>query len=303
MFASIFGNLNAVKCHAAICIVIMIFLDFAKPSSAGFSDYATKYLIISMVGGFSYLLTLKFLQKLYEANSALEEKVRLQSQLVRHEKMASIGMLASGIAHQLGNSINAIAVSRMSISKHLVSEPLARDKINKMLDNITVCCKRSEEIVHGLNFLAKKNIGQRQVFLNKIIDHASILASGSLLEHTRVVNTIPDSLSLFLYENSMIQVFMNLFANAADAGAAVIYLSSQKITQGLEIRVSDDGRGVAPEIKDRIFEAFFSTKGAEHGTGLGLAIVREELAKNSATIALVDGGVGTTFVITIRVRE
>ena len=262
---------------------------------------------------------------LARANEDLREAVasltRAQDQLVRSEKLASIGQLVAGVAHELNNPINAVGncIDPLEGSlQKLVGETEATsragrddrahlvDDIQGMLRVIRNGTHRIQRIVLALSNYARTD-GERveAVAINAVIDETLEIA-GHLLADVQVDRSY-ERLALVSGNSGQLgQVFMNLVANAAHAVARApapnIRISTQQTEGWVEVAVSDNGPGIDAALRARIFDPFFTTKEVGQGTGLGLAISHEIVANHGGTLELDASAVqGATFLVRLPV--
>lgn len=201
---------------------------------------------------------------------------QLRARLLRAERMAAVGQLASGIAHELNNPLTSI----MGYAQLLLPKLGNQHKEAKMIFDEA---ERARRIVKNLLFLARPAEPERtRTSVNEVIERTIGLRSHELRAHNIEVRSeldaqLPDTLA---DPHQIQQLVLNLIINAEQAmmengGKAAIHVRTTRLSADwLCIEVSDTGPGVRPEIAARIFDPFFTTKPADIGTGLGLAIVR-----------------------------
>jgi len=230
-------------------------------------------------------------------------RARLEEQLQISDKMASIGLLAAGVAHEVNTPLTGIS----SYTQMLLDRADPDDPRTKLLEKIERQTFRAAKIINGLLTLARGGqvgIERAPVDLNAVINDVL-----SLLEHQlKAVNiqvrrdlsvepAIVDGL-----EHKLQQVFLNLFINARDAMPRGGWLA---VTTRLEgplavVEVGDTGAGIPPEHLARIYDPFFTTKGLGQGTGLGLSITYGIVGEHDGTIACDSRpGEGTRFTLTL----
>lgn len=233
-----------------------------------------------------------------------EELERKNKELMQTKKLAAIGTLASGVAHELNNPLNNIYLSAQVLARE-ASGTCSSEAKEVMLDILGQAERVKRIVSQLLEFASGKEPQFRDVDLHELItDTYRHLGSSRNLENIRFSINV-DSPSIFLSadEGQMEQVFTNLFANAVDAmqlqGELTVH--AKREADLTVITISDTGRGVPREFQDKIFEPFFTTK--DKGTGLGLAIVYNIIKKHNGDILLEsEPGKGTTFTITLPSR-
>lgn len=203
-----------------------------------------------------------------------------ETNLLQTEKMAALGRLVSGIAHELNNPLTTI----MGYTQLLLGRSLSAGQLTEAR-NVYQEAERARRIVKNLLYFARENHPERtRVNLNEVVERALALRSYELrLENIAVVCELATDLPPTIADPFQLQqVVLNLLVNAEQAllesrgkGQVQIRTSCIAVPPGprLRLEMSDDGPGVAPEIASRIFDPFFTTKPPGVGTGLGLSIV------------------------------
>jgi len=227
------------------------------------------------------------------------EEQRLQEQLIQSEKLAGIGVLASGVAHEINNPLSGIiGMAEIALEEE---DPL---KNKDYLTDILTCGKRIGEIVNGLRSYSRT--AKREEL--SVIDPQEILETSLKMVQLATKSAPVDVIKKFqpgdkikANPGEIQQVFTNLMTNAFQAmngGRGQLILSSRSLKDFVEIKVSDSGVGIPPKYLNQIFDAFFTTKKTGEGTGLGLNIVYRIVTKHEGTIEVESTeGVGTTFTI------
>lgn len=262
-----------------------------------------------------------------------------QSKLIAAEKMASLGQLTAGIAHEINNPINFVSSNinplKMNIDEvkniiqmiqNLPNSSNAEEDLRKieaairdidlytiveendlLLDGIEEGARRTKEIVAGL-----RNFSRLDEDEWKLADiNEGILSTLTLLQNEcknkiiihKQLNPLP---SIECQPGKLNQVFMNLLSNAIQAidGTGDIYVSTEEIKDEIKIEIRDTGSGIPEEIRDRIFEPFFTTKDVGKGTGLGLAITYGIIEKHHGQISVKSQlDLGTSFVIVLPKKQ
>jgi two-component system NtrC family sensor kinase len=221
----------------------------------------------------------------------ITDRDELERRLVQADKMSSIGILAAGVAHEVNTPLAVISTYAQMLAKQISGD----EQKAKLLDKIAKQTFRASEIVNSLlNFSRTSTTEFVEVDLNKVIRETL-----SLIEHQLGKSGIEISLNLEerlpgVKGNSgkLQQVFLNLFLNARDAmeqggsaGApARLAVKTWNADGFARIDVSDNGQGIAPEHLERIYDPFFTTKGARKGTGLGLSVTYGIVREHGGTI-------------------
>ena len=235
-------------------------------------------------------------------NHMIEELERRQNQLLQEKKLASLGVLTSGIAHQLNNPLNNISTSCQILQEDLEAAlPVDPALTRQMLDNIYQEVSRSRDIVKGLlEFARETEFCLKPVPLHAVVQRAVTLVSSEVPSGVRILTEIPEHIELPLDSQRFQEVLLNLMINAIHAISppGVISLSARSDPGAGEavLQVTDTGAGISPEYLSRIFDPFFTLK--DTGTGLGLSVVFGIIKKHGGTIGVESRvGEGTTFTL------
>lgn len=230
-----------------------------------------------------------------------EEIGRLNRQhLMRSEKLASIGRLAAGIAHEINNPLTSV----LTFSSLLLRK--AEDGQKEKLDIIVKETTRVREIVRRLlNFSRQTEPRKENCNINLVVESALSLTKNQLKARENTI-TVKKELgelpSLQLDPNQMLEVFVNIIINAMDAmakgGELGIETGLTADAKAVEIRISDTGCGISKENLEKVFDPFFTTKEVGKGTGLGLAVTYGIIDGHNGSIDVEsEVGKGTMFVI------
>ena len=228
-------------------------------------------------------------QQVIEAfNRMVAELEKRQDQLVQVRKLASLGTMASGIAHQLNNPLNNISTSCQIAIEELEGGDTAF--LKRMLGNVTQEVHRARDIVRGLlEFSRVKEFQLLPTPLKSIVERSLRLLSSQIPSSIDIRVDVPETLVLDLDSQRMQQVFLNLVENAVhaiDERPGWIHISAEvdhTENQAL-IQVVDSGPGIVEEDIGRIFDPFFTTKDVGKGTGLGLSMVYGIVEQHGGTI-------------------
>jgi len=234
-----------------------------------------------------------------------EELEQTQRQLIQSEKLASLGQLAAGVAHELNNPLGTITLFGSMLKKDLAQN----EKWDKDISLIIQEAERAAKIVKDLlSFSRQTKMKPGLVNVNSIIEEAvSLLAKRSLFRNIQVKQELNVSVpTTFADPDLLKQVFFNIILNGAQAmeGSGVLTIRSQPKNggSGIEIQIEDTGKGIAEDHLSRLFDPFFTTK--EKGTGLGLALVYGIVSKHKGAIDVKSElGKGTTFYIDLPVLD
>ncbi len=222
-------------------------------------------------------------------------------QLVQSEKIASVGRMAAGVAHEINNPLAGALIYAELLKEELQDDPKNQGDIQEVI-NQTLRCKK---IVAELLEFSRQSIGQTSSFsLEYLINQClNLLINQVLFQDIRVKTEIePDIPEMVGDMGQLQQVFTNLFINAAHAmeekGMLKVVANYQPDNSRFVIKVSDTGPGIPAESRDKIFDIFFTTKPVGKGTGLGLSITQNIIQLHGGTISFdCPPGGGTTFTI------
>jgi two-component system sensor kinase FixL len=252
-----------------------------------------------------------FVRDLTERESTERRLQDLQSELVHVSRLTAMGEMASALAHELNQPLSAIANYMKGAERHLASDRPDREKLQHALSSATAQALRAGEIIRRLrDFVAKGEADRGIEKLRILLEEAGALAMiGAKERGVRLKFNIDRRLTYVLADKVQVQqVLLNLMRNAVDAmeGCARRDLTVSAVPADgdmVEVRVADTGPGIAPEIADRLFQPFMSTKA--QGMGVGLSISRTIIEAHGGRIwAEPNPGGGCIFHFTLRsVRE
>ncbi|MBN1480487.1 response regulator [candidate division KSB1 bacterium] len=241
------------------------------------------------------------------AKDVTEDK-ELERQLIKAEKLASIGLLSSGIAHELRNPLNIIETARYSIETSLEQKtPEIEQKLSVIKSNV----QRSSAIIDNLlQFSRHSDLKKEQIDLSALVKSTISLLHKEMMR----VNIIPtvtflgETLSVYLNLDSLKQVFLNIIQNAIHAmphgGHLQINTYASRDKKWMTVEFTDDGQGISEKNLKHIFTPFFTTKAPNEGTGLGLYLSYTLLKREGGDIQVESTlGTGSTFRVQLPVVE
>ncbi len=238
-----------------------------------------------------------------QLEETLEELQKTQSQLVQSEKMASVGVLTAGIAHEINNPLNFIHGGKSALEKYTKKNLREHEgKMKPLLDTIDLGIKRVTGIVLSLNRFSRQGNGKNETCdIHLIIDNCLQILEHQIKSKVDIEkNYTSDRLDLEGQEGELHQVILNVLANAAQAirENGTITITTRKVREKLEVVISDTGCGISKENLGKVTNPFFTTKDPGQGTGLGMSIAYNIIQSHQGTIKYEsDEGVGTTVTI------
>lgn len=241
-------------------------------------------------------------QKVAERTKELEEA---QAQLIQSEKLASIGQLAAGVAHELNNPISVMLGFAQAILRKLPQD----DPLRKPLSTIEREGLRCKGIIQNLlDFARRSKPSLQPVDINQVLE-----ASCLLIEHQMSLDNIvvtkgyaPNLPQVLADPNQLQQVFVNIIQNAYQAmpEGGTLRLVTRALGDEVQIIFADTGVGIPPENLKRIFDPFFTTKEVGQGTGLGLSVSYGIVEQHGGTIEVESKmGAGTTFIVKLPIMK
>jgi signal transduction histidine kinase len=335
---------------ASAAILLFYILQLMNFSSYNLADQTVgNYIALSTSVGFIFLLFFiirlsqqsekKANQKLAEKNIALDQSYSdlqsTQALLVQSEKMASLGQLTAGLAHEINNPINFVSANITPLKRdieeimsllqkyaelehgnatHKLEEILhlrneidlsyTINEIKSLIAGIEEGSKRTAEIVKGLrNFSRTDENEMKKTNINQGIQSTLFLLQNKLneknIEISKVFGDLPE---INGYSGQLNQVFMNLLTNAIDAigSNGKIFITTSSENSHVKISIRDTGEGMTDEVKKKLFDPFFTTKDVGKGTGLGLSISYGIIEKHNGKIEVKsEPRLGTEFIITL----
>lgn len=230
-----------------------------------------------------------------QLQKALSDLQSTQQKALQAEREAAIGVLASGMAHEMNSPINAIRLSVQGARESLDTDSPA----NGFLETAERATGRCRRIVSDLlSFSREPRLSMRQDLREILASTVSVFTEEDGGD-VRVVSTCDEDLPTIRLDRSQIrQAVLNLLNNAADAmhKKGNVRVSLRRGPREVVLSIADDGPGMTTAVKERLFEPFFTTKSGGRGTGLGLSITQQLIRRNGGTIeAESEPGVGTTF--------
>ncbi|MGA9641712.1 MAG: ATP-binding protein [Terriglobales bacterium] len=246
-------------------------------------------------------------RRLYEQRELDRQKLQFQAQLSEYEKYAALAQLALGAAHEINNPLLGI-LSHLELELRTTEDPADRSEIEQCIAG----AKRISSTLRGLVNYARPSppVLSRISLARLVADTVAFLENQPMLRGKILQIDVPSDLSLIRVDaNQLSQVLMNLLLNAAEAtpenGRIVVSAYKLAYVESLEVRVSDTGCGMPPEVLAHVFEPFYTTKRGR-GTGLGLSISYAYIRSHGGDMrvdSVVDRGTTVTFTLPLRADE
>ena len=279
------------------------------------SFFKARLFFIVMISTVLALLVILQITKLFvgRIREADEKRESMMAEIEHTSKLASIGRLAAGIAHEINNPLAIISAKTGLIMDLLeFSEDFKyKKKIGSEINGTSNAVERCKVITHRLlGFARRMDVSLESIDINSLMREVlSFLDQEALYRGIHVDLDLGDSLPIIESDRGQLQqIFLNLVNNAIDAigkDGKVIIKTRQRDQSSLQIDVMDNGKGISQDIISHIFEPFFTTKdsGEKKGTGLGLFITYGIIKKLGGHISVRSSvGVGTTFTITLPIK-
>jgi PAS domain S-box-containing protein len=238
-----------------------------------------------------------------QRKQAEKEKEELRAQLMQSAKMAAVGQLAGGIAHEINNPLTVILGFAEGLAKRLAPGDTLEMPIKSIEREAVRCGKLVQDL---LVFSRSQKAGPEELDVVKTIESAmSLISARAKNSNIKLVRAFGENIPhIFANSNQLQQVIINLANNAFDAMGerGTLTIRARGLEENgkrwVEIRVEDTGTGIPEEIRSRIFEPFFTTKEAGKGTGLGLGLCYEIVKNTGGTITFTtEAGKGTCFTV------
>ncbi len=242
-------------------------------------------------------------------NRMIHELEVHQEQLVQSRKIAAVGTLTSGIAHELNNPINNIVLTAEALKEDF--RHLNQEEALGLIQDILVQSERASEIVKGLlDFSRSEHPEFEPLYIAPVVhDTLKLVRNQLTLSGIQVEEDFPSGLPPFHGDRkSLQQVFLNLFINAIqamlDGGTLTLKAYPAEDGQWLKVEVTDTGVGIEPEHLPRIFDPFYTTKQVGRGTGLGLSVTYGIVEKHGGHIEVQSQkGKGSTFTVILPIHQ
>jgi signal transduction histidine kinase len=290
---------------ATLAFVIVIILHAPGPYSL---FWLLSILTITLYSILALMIRLIQSEKLLDSTDVIKEQYleleRRTRQVIQSEKMAALGEMAAGIAHEINNPLSIISGNALIIAKGGLSSDENKDRLEK----IQITTLRIAKIVSGLRTYARSGdddpffkVNFKQLF-EETIELTTIRFNSNKIPFK--IAPIPD-VKISCRATQISQVLINLINNAFDAINLTpnkwLNISFKQSNKSIDILITDSGEKINSRIREKIFEPFFTTKDIGHGTGLGLSISKSIIEMHGGELFLDKLGAHTTFVVRIPV--
>ncbi|MFH0959083.1 MAG: ATP-binding protein, partial [Pseudomonadota bacterium] len=235
------------------------------------------------------------------------ERIKLEKQLLKSEKLSSLGKLSAGIAHEINQPLTGVLTFAHLLAKKFKNDEPTRKDLEIIVRETTRVCR----IVRGiLDFAREMPMRKTPVRIEDVLEQTLeiIVHQQRFFGVDLIKDYSPNPNEVVVDANLMEQVFMNIILNALDAmrGTGSLTIRTQQVDEWVEIQFQDTGCGMPEAIQDKIFDPFFTTKDSTEGMGMGLGLaVSYGIVKNhNGDISVASKqGEGTTFLIKIPLKK
>ena len=287
-------------------VVALAFQDYAYSSDPGRMNVLFSNLSFLISSSLISLISCRELE-VYARNEFLHNEIMINNQLkqVETSRLAAIGEMSAGVAHEINNPLSIVLSSAQAIEKRGLGQDVSVDMIKNHTEKIINAAKRISKIVNGLKILSRD--GSRDDFKAEILESLVIEAVSLTQERLELakiklmINPIPQ-VRVFCRSTQVIQVIVNLINNAYDAiekyDQSEIVISFKTDKDFLSISIKDSGPEIPAEVKDKLMQPFFTTKPVGKGTGLSLSLSKQMIEEHKGQFFLEEGK-DTVFTFTI----
>lgn len=234
----------------------------------------------------------------------IQERKEAALKIFSASKMASLGEMAGGIAHEINNPLAIISGKAEQIKKYVHQDPIDREKIYEAMEKIEATSFRISKIIKGLKSFSRSGEldPSKEVLVMDLIEETLDLCRERMKnENITLILESDNTLTLNCRPTQIQQVLINLLNNSIDAIKAHkepwIKIRSEKIGKQIILSITDSGKGIDPHLNDKIMNPFFTTKGVGKGTGLGLSISRRIMESHGGKLVYLPENPHTTFAL------
>lgn len=230
-----------------------------------------------------------------------------QEKLVAASRLSAIGEMAAAITHEINNPLGVILGRVEMLKSMLLDEKLDRDELLRIADTIEVTGQRIAKIIRSMKTMAhhQEEEAAQRVTVSSMLEDALALCQLRFEKHRIefIKPAVPENLKVNCRSHQIVQVLVNLLNNSFDAisekAEKWVQIEIQDKSEKVQISLTDSGNGIPPEVQQKMFNPFFSTKSVQYGTGLGLSISLSILQKNGGSLEYDRSCPNTRFVLTL----
>ncbi|MFC2089809.1 ATP-binding protein [Bacteroidota bacterium] len=252
-----------------------------------------------------------------ELEELLTELQNTQEQMIQSEKMASLGILTAGVAHELNNPLNFISGGTVILKDILkdMEEQIADTgiihRLKEASEIVSMGSERAASIVKALNTFSRQSKEEKsECCIIELVNNLLLFLKAKIGTEIRVKKNLEKIDKAMVYPDKMHQIFLNILDNAIDAmqspthtGEKILKISNRQYNDLLEFSVENSGPPIEDVVMNHLFDPFYTTKAPGKGTGLGLAIVYNLVKEHNGSIIVENTDTGVKFVVTIPMEK
>lgn len=303
------NNYLLLKSPYIIMIGSIIYISFIILLTSGeLYKYFTSTIILKEkrekdLEDYKHRLEEKVSERTNELKSTLKNLQETQKQLIKKEKMAALGVLTAGVAHEINNPLNYIMGGYVGLDNELKANNIEIDqRISVYLEGIKTGVDKAAEIVKGLNQLNRNNESYNEKCdIHSILDNSLLILNIKLEKRIEILKNYSSEVLLTLGNTGKLhQVFINILSNAIDSieQNGKISITTNSENKKIKIIIEDNGCGIPDKNLNKILDPFFTTKDPGKGTGLGLSITNTIIEQHKGKLQILSTvGKGTIVLI------